>query len=59
MLVGEVALSGAYRLAYAAGPQRLTLTGRLLEAVLEAEGPYASGRLTYPAGGDLRVDLPA
>ena len=29
-----------------------------LEAVLEAEGPYASGRLTYPAGGDLRVDLP-
>lgn len=57
-LEGEVDLSGAYRLAYAAGPQRLTLTGRLLEAVLEAEGPYASGRLTYPAGGDLRVDLP-
>ncbi|BCP65642.1 hypothetical protein [Thermus thermophilus] len=57
-LEGEVDLSGTYRLAYAAGPQRLTLTGRLLEAVLEAEGPYASGRLTYPAGGDLRVDLP-
>ena len=29
-----------------------------LEAVLEAEGPYASGRLTYPAGGDLRVGKP-
>ncbi|WP_278359398.1 hypothetical protein, partial [Thermus thermophilus] len=35
-LEGEVDLSGTYRLAYAAGPQRLTLTGRLLEAVLEA-----------------------
>ena len=57
-LVGEVDLQGAYRLDYRAGPQALTLTGRLLEARLVAEGPYLSGGLTYPAGGELGVDLP-
>jgi hypothetical protein len=57
-LLGEVDLQGAYRLDYRAGPQALTLTGRLLEARLEAEGPYLSGSLTYPAGGELKVDLP-
>jgi len=57
-LVGEVDLQGAYRLDYRAGPQALTLTGRLLEARLVAEGPYLSGGLTYPAGGELEVDLP-
>jgi hypothetical protein len=50
-LLGEVDLQGAYRLDYRAGPQALTLTGRLLEARLVAEGPYLSGSLTYPAGG--------
>jgi hypothetical protein len=57
-LLGEVDLQGAYRLDYRAGPQALTLTGRLLEARLVAEGPYLSGGLTYPAGGELEVDLP-
>jgi hypothetical protein len=57
-LLGEVDLQGAYRLDYRAGPQALTLTGRLLEARLVAEGPYLSGSLTYPAGGELKVDLP-
>jgi len=57
-LLGEVDLQGAYRLDYRAGPQVLTLTGRLLEARLVAEGPYFSGGLTYPAGGELEVDLP-
>ncbi|WP_040684292.1 translocation/assembly module TamB domain-containing protein [Thermus aquaticus] len=57
-LEGEVDLQGAYRLDYRAGPQALTLTGRLLEARLVAEGPYLSGSLTYPAGGELKVDLP-
>ncbi|WP_448569062.1 translocation/assembly module TamB domain-containing protein, partial [Thermus sp.] len=57
-LGGEVDLQGAYRLDYRAGPQALTLTGRLLEARLVAQGPYLSGSLTYPAGGELRVDLP-
>jgi len=57
-LLGEVDLQGAYRLDYRAGPQALTLTGRLLEARLVAEGPYLSGGLTYPAGGELKVDLP-
>jgi hypothetical protein len=57
-LLGEVDLQGAYRLDYRAGPQALTLTGRLLEARLVAEGPYLSGSLTYPAGGELMVDLP-
>ncbi len=57
-LEGEVDLQGAYRLDYRAGPQALTLTGRLPEARLVAEGPYLSGGLTYPAGGELEVDLP-
>jgi hypothetical protein len=57
-LLGEVDLQGAYRLDYRAGPQALTLTGRLSEARLVAEGPYLSGGLTYPAGGELEVDLP-
>ncbi|WP_022798760.1 translocation/assembly module TamB domain-containing protein [Thermus islandicus] len=57
-LEGEVDLQGGYRLGYRAGPQALTLTGRLGEAFLAAEGPYLSGRLAYPGGGDLAVDLP-
>ena len=57
-LEGEVDLTGAYRLHYRAGPQTLNLTGRLQEAALVAEGPYLSGSLTYPAGGELRLDLP-
>ncbi|WP_117236692.1 translocation/assembly module TamB domain-containing protein [Thermus sediminis] len=57
-LEGEVDLGGAYRLGYRAGPQTLTLTGRLLEAALRAEGPYLAGELAHPPKGELRVDLP-
>ncbi|WP_243027188.1 translocation/assembly module TamB domain-containing protein [Thermus albus] len=57
-LEGEVDLSGAYRLTYRAGEQVLRLSGKLLQARLEAQGPYLAGALSYPAAGELRVDLP-
>ncbi|MCX7849784.1 translocation/assembly module TamB domain-containing protein, partial [Thermus sp.] len=57
-LEGEVDLGGGYRATYRAGAQTLALTGRLLEARLWAEGPYLSGELAYPPGGELRLDLP-
>ncbi|TBH17389.1 translocation/assembly module TamB domain-containing protein [Thermus thermamylovorans] len=57
-LEGEVDLGGSYRLGYRAGAQVLELTGRLLEATLQAEGPYLQGRLAYPPSGELRVELP-
>jgi hypothetical protein len=50
-LLGEVDLQGAYRLDYRAGPQALTLTGRLLEARLVAEGALPLGRPHLPGGG--------
>ncbi|WP_114312704.1 translocation/assembly module TamB domain-containing protein [Thermus caldifontis] len=57
-LEGEVDLSGAYRLTYRAGEQVIRLSGKLLQARLEAQGPYLAGALSYPAAGELRVDLP-
>ncbi|WP_353512394.1 translocation/assembly module TamB domain-containing protein [Thermus sp. LT1-2-5] len=57
-LGGEVGLDGAYRLDYRAGEQEVRLEGRLLSAELTATGPYLEGRLAYPPGGELRVDLP-
>ncbi|MFN4072177.1 MAG: translocation/assembly module TamB domain-containing protein [Thermus sp.] len=57
-LEGEVDLLGAYRLSYRAGEQGVELSGKLLQAHLEAQGPYLSGSLSYPPAGELRVDLP-
>ncbi|TFU27375.1 translocation/assembly module TamB domain-containing protein, partial [Thermus tengchongensis] len=57
-LEGEVDLLGTYRLLYRAGEQVVELSGKLLQAHLEAQGPYLSGSLSYPPAGELRVDLP-
>ncbi len=55
---GEVGLTGAYRVEYRAENQVLRLTGRLLEARLQAQGAHLQGELLYPQGGRLSLDLP-